>query len=100
MGGAEPSKADHEIDDPTIRREINFTVDWGYGGLIKVNLFGLRATDPKELKRHPDPVGAENKGAWQHAIKTAIGHHRTLPNPFSDPEYSCRSSARGALAGG
>ena len=86
-GGLNASTADHEVDDPTIRREINFTSDWGYGGLIKVNLFGLRATDPRELMKHHDPVGSENKGAWQDAIQTAIDHHRTLPTPFSDPEY-------------
>jgi hypothetical protein len=55
-----PSTADALADDPTIRRCTSFTKAWGFDGLIVVNLFALRATDPRELARHPDPVGPEN----------------------------------------
>ena len=55
-----PSKADDEIDDNTIRRCIAFSRDWGADGLRVVNLFALRATDPDELTRHPDPIGPQN----------------------------------------
>jgi hypothetical protein len=55
-----PSTADAELDDPTIRRCIGFARSWGYGAINVVNLYGLRATDPRELARHPDPVGPEN----------------------------------------
>jgi hypothetical protein len=55
-----PSTADASQDDPTIRRCIGYAQDWGYGGLHVVNLFALRATDPKELLKHPDPVGPRN----------------------------------------
>jgi hypothetical protein len=44
-----PSTADAEIDDPTIRRCIGFAKAWGFGALDVVNLFAYRATDPKEL---------------------------------------------------
>jgi hypothetical protein len=55
-----PSTADHKKDDPTITRCINFSKSWGYGGMIVVNLFAFRATNPKELKKCEDPVGPDN----------------------------------------
>ncbi len=55
-----PSTADADVDDPTIRRCMGFARDWGRGGIIVVNLFAYRATDPKELAKVDDPVGPEN----------------------------------------
>ncbi len=52
-----PSTADAEHDDPTLRRCIGFAKREGCGGLIVANLYQLRATDPRELRRHPDPTG-------------------------------------------
>lgn len=47
--GLNPSTADATQDDPTIRRCIGFAKSWGYGGLIMLNLFAWRATNPSEL---------------------------------------------------
>lgn len=58
--GLNPSTADESINDPTIRRCIGFAKSWGYDGLLMMNLFAFRATDPKEMKRQPDPVGGLN----------------------------------------
>lgn len=55
-----PSTADETVDDPTIRRCMGFAKRWGYGGIEVVNLFALRATNPAELSRHPDPIGPDN----------------------------------------
>ena len=55
-----PSTADASIDDPTIRRCIGFAKSWGFGSIMVTNLFALRATNPRELLSHPDPVGPEN----------------------------------------
>lgn len=52
-----PSTADQEVDDPTIRRCIGFARSQAYGGIAVVNLFGWRATDPDELTTIDDPVG-------------------------------------------
>ena len=52
-----PSTADHEQDDPTIRRCLDFAKQWGYGRLLVGNLFALRATDPQKLRQHPEPTG-------------------------------------------
>lgn len=56
-----PSTADHKHNDPTIRRCIEFTKAWGYGGLEVVNMFALRATNPKELVEAADPIGQYNE---------------------------------------
>lgn len=55
-----PSTADALKDDPTIRRCIGFARALGFGQLEVVNLFGWRATDPKELTLAIDPIGTEN----------------------------------------
>lgn len=47
-----PSTADALIDDPTIRRCVNFAKREGCGGLRVENLFGFRATNPDEMFRH------------------------------------------------
>ncbi|WP_300643648.1 DUF1643 domain-containing protein [Nocardioides sp.] len=55
-----PSTADAEHDDPTIRRCMGYARDWGLGGLIVVNLYAYRATDPDDLWKAADPVGPDN----------------------------------------
>ena len=55
-----PSTADAMQDDPTIRRCVGYARDWGYGRLLVGNLFGFRATDPKDLIGPVDAVGPEN----------------------------------------
>lgn len=58
--GLNPSTADETVDDPTIRRCVNFAKDWGYGALCMTNLFAYRATQPKDMKAAGDPVGPQN----------------------------------------
>lgn len=55
-----PSTADAEVDDPTIRRCVGFAKREGYAGLYVTNLYALRATDPREIARHPSPEGFAN----------------------------------------
>lgn len=56
-----PSTADATEDDPTIRRCIGFAKREGCGGISVRNVFALRATNPDELLKHPDPFGPENE---------------------------------------
>lgn len=55
-----PSTADAEKDDPTVRKIMGFSSRWGYGGFALLNLLALRATDPKLLLLTVDPVGPLN----------------------------------------
>jgi hypothetical protein len=56
-----PSTANGETDDPTIRRCMGFARRWGFGELRVVNIFAFRATRPGDMKREADPVGPQNQ---------------------------------------
>jgi hypothetical protein len=58
-----PSTADHEKNDPTVERCQRRAHAMGYGGLVVTNLFALRSTDPRALKKDADPVGPDNDQA-------------------------------------
>ena len=55
-----PSTADAQIDDPTIRRCVGFARRDKFGGIRIYNLFAYRASDPSKLKDVSDPFGPEN----------------------------------------
>jgi hypothetical protein len=58
-----PSTADAETDDPTIRRCIDFGKSFGSKGIIVVNLYAWRATDPRSLGKRglSDCIGPDNR---------------------------------------
>lgn len=70
-----PSTADADEDDPTIRRCEGFARAWGHGGLLVANLFAFRATDPRELVaaigRGEDAVGPFNNDAIRRLVEAA-----------------------------
>lgn len=74
-----PSTADAELDDPTIRRCKHFADREQASGLIVVNLFAYRETSPKKVKEAieagVDVVGPDND-AW---IKQAIWWCSAMP---------------------
>jgi hypothetical protein len=55
-----PSVADGERDDATIRICVGRARRLGCGGIEVVNLFGLIATLPSVLRSVDDPIGPEN----------------------------------------
>ena len=55
-----PSTADAETDDTTIRKVRGFTERMGFNRFVVGNLFAFRATDVRQLKAMADPVGPEN----------------------------------------
>lgn len=55
-----PSTADENTNDATIRRCMGYAHSWRYGGIDVVNLFAYRSTDPMEMMRAADPIGPGN----------------------------------------
>ena len=55
-----PSTADANHDDPTIRKCVRYAKAWGFGQLLVGNLFAYRATDKAVMMRQADPVGPQN----------------------------------------
>ncbi len=55
-----PSTADAEADDPTIRKCIGFGKRLGFGGIEVFNLFAFRATKPHDLRNAGYQVGPDN----------------------------------------
>jgi hypothetical protein len=47
--GLNPSTANENTDDPTIRRIKSISYQLGYGGFFMMNLFTFISTDPKKL---------------------------------------------------
>jgi hypothetical protein len=67
-----PSTADADRDDNTIRKVTKYARTWGHGGIVVVNLFALRSTDPAELyKTGAAAVGPENDGCILTAARGA-----------------------------
>jgi hypothetical protein len=55
-----PSTADENQLDPTLRRIRDFSITWGYDFFVMLNAFAWRDTDPAGMKAAPDPVGPDN----------------------------------------
>lgn len=63
-----PSSADADTDDPTIRRCRGLSAEHGYDALAVVNLFAVRSSNPARLAAYRDPVGPDNDA---HIIRQA-----------------------------
>jgi hypothetical protein len=58
--GLNPSTADEQQDDPTVRRCIRYAKKWGYSGMVMLNIFAIRGTDPRILRSPRDIKGPLN----------------------------------------
>ena len=79
-----PSTADENADDPTIRKCIALAKSWGFGSLAVGNLFAFRTPSPVVLKQSPLPVGDANN-EWLRRLQSttaltvaAWGNHGTF----------------------
>jgi len=81
-----PSTADENIDDPTIRRCIGFSKLYNAGKMEIVNLFSYRSTTPQTLYTINDPIGKETDQYILNSVKSADkviiawGNHGKLNN--------------------
>ena len=55
--GLNPSRANEDVNDNTIKKLIKITLNNGYGGLFMLNLFGIISEKPAVLVSHPNPIG-------------------------------------------
>lgn len=84
--GLNPSTADEQQLDPTLRRIRAFSFAWGYTHFVMTNLFAFRATEPSDMKAAADPVGPENDAVLARVasqcelIIAAWGVHGTFRN--------------------
>lgn len=60
VGMLNPSTADHQEDDPTIRRVIGFAKRDGFGAIIVWNCGAYRSTSPRDWLSQNDPMGKDN----------------------------------------
>jgi hypothetical protein len=88
---AQPSTADETADDPTIRRCIGFAKRWGYGGLVMLNLFAFRATDPRDMRAAADPIGPDNDWHLTHSPAALIVAAWGAGGTFMDRDRAVRA---------
>jgi hypothetical protein len=80
-----PSSADETKNDPTMNRVIAFAKEFGFNGVIVVNLFAARSKEIDALLELDDPVGRQwNDDYIRHALTLsdtiicAWGSHRVV----------------------
>lgn len=79
--GLNPSTADENQLDPTLRRVQAFAKRERFAGFLMLNLFAWRSTNPNQLLDVPDPIGFMNDHfieAWLHESSCIAcwGNHR------------------------
>jgi len=76
-----PSTATEVQNDPTVERCERRARTLGYGSFRVTNIFAWRDTDPKAMRRAPEPVGPGNDAAiaeaclWADRVICAWGTH-------------------------
>lgn len=94
-----PSTADADVDDPTIRRCLAFARSWGCGSLTVVNLFAFRATDRKQMiaqaRSAPEAaIGPDNDAHIRRAIEAHDGRADIIVAAWGSdagrPQLRCR----------
>jgi len=69
-----PNKADCYKEDNTSDLCIRYSKRWGFGSLIIVNLFAVKAPNPDEMKESKEPIGEHN----DEFIKKAVNESKLI----------------------
>src|SRR5882762_9630632 len=70
-----PSTADENQDDPTIRKCVGFAKRWGYGRMVVLNLYAIRSSDPKAIGRTGKSAIGPLNDYW---ISQSLHHSREI----------------------
>ena len=98
-----PSTATEIRNDPTVERCERRARALGFGAFRVCNVFALRSTDPRELRRHAEPVGPDNDAAiiggcgWANrraggCVVCAWGNHGAYMNRGPEAEALMRDA--------
>lgn len=98
--GMNPSTADHDHDDPTVRKECAYARAWGYGGIIKCNVMDYRCTDPKGLLA-PDVTPCSDQNLIHirqqlHQVQHVIAAWGRLPPSLKTHAVAVESAVKSA----
>lgn len=68
-----PSVADAVEDDLTVKKCCEFSKRAGFAGMVIINLYALRATNPQDLLSVSDPEGPDNVDEWRMVLSENVG---------------------------
>lgn len=93
-----PSTATEVQNDPTVERCERRARALGFGAFRVLNIFGYRATDPRDMRAAADPVGPGNDAAilagidWADRVVCAWGTHGAHLRRGAEVEAMMRAS--------
>lgn len=76
--GQNPSTADSQIDDPTLRRVMGLCRAGGAGGVLMVNYYDVRATRPEDCSRAAARGEALGPDCDHWLVEASLGAQRTI----------------------
>jgi hypothetical protein len=93
--GLNPSTANAEKNDPTIRRVEGFAKQWGYGGFFMMNLFPFVTAYPEMLEKNEASIKVNDLHLQSVAricdkIICAWGNFKTIGNRADDVIHDLR----------
>lgn len=91
--GLNPSTADEQKLDPTLKRIEAFSRAWGFGAFLMLNLFAFRSPHPEKMLAAADPVGPGNDEALKLASLSCGKVVACWGNTAGHPLTSARAGA-------